>query len=158
MGRFFPEAYDRFIGHLDAGERGDVLTSYYRRLVDPDPAIHQKAAEFWASYETSCSTLRAGNRHMGGAGALTMARIEAYYFMNDCFMPANHIIENVGRIRHLPATIVQGRHDVICPPITATRLAAKLGRNAKLQIIDAAGHSTFESGIAHALMAALDEI
>jgi len=158
MGRFFPEAHDRFTGHLDAAERGDLLSNYFKRLIDPDPAVHQKAAEFWASYETSCSTLRAGNRHMGGAGALTMARIEAHYFVNDCFMPDNHIMDNIGRIAHLPATIVQGRHDVICPPITASRLAAKWGRKAKLEIIDAAGHSTFESGIAHALMAALEEI
>ena len=158
MGRFFPEAYDRFVGHLDPGERIDLLTSYFNRLVDSNPAVHQKAAEAWASYETSCSTLRAGDRHVGGSGALTMARIEAYYFINDCFMPKNHIMDNVGCISHLPAIIVQGRHDVICPPVTACKLAAKWGGNAKLQIIDAAGHSTFESGIAHALMAALEEI
>ena len=95
---------------------------------------------------------------MGGAGALTMARIEAYYFINDCFLPEDHIMENVGRVAHLPVTIVQGRHDVICPPVTAFRLAAKWGLKANLKIIDAAGHSTFESGIAHALMAALEEI
>ena len=73
-------------------------------------------------------------------------------------MSENHIMDNVGCISHLPAIIVQGRHDVICPPVTACKLAAKWGENAKLQIIDAAGHSTFESGIAHALMAALEEI
>ena len=158
MGRFFPEAHDRFIGHLDQKERIDLLTSYFNRLVDSNPAVHQKAAEAWASYETSCSTLRAGDRYMGGTGALTMARIEAFYFINDCFMPENHIMDNVGSVSHLPAYIVQGRHDVICPPVTACKLAAKWGGNAKLQIIDAAGHSTFESGIAHALMAALEEI
>ena len=158
MGRFFPEAHDRFVGHLDPVERIDLLTSYFNRLVDTDPSVHQKAAEAWASYETSCSTLRAGDRHVGGTGALTMARIEAYYFINDCFMPENHIMENIGRLAHLPAIIVQGRHDVICPPVTACKLAAKWGKNAKLKIIDAAGHSTFESGIAHALLAALEEI
>ena len=150
MGRFFPEAHDRFVGHLDPSERIDLLTSYFNRLVDSNPAVHQKAAEAWASYETSCSTLRAGDRHMGGTGALTMARIEAYYFINDCFMPKNHIMDNIGRVSHLPAIIVQGRHDVICPPVTARKLAAKWGENARLQIIEAAGHSTFESGIAHA--------
>ncbi len=157
MGRFFPEAYERFTGHLEQTDRYDLLTSYFNRLIDPDPAIHQKAAEAWASYETSCSTLRAGNRHMSGAGALTMARIEAHYFVNDCFMPANHIMNNVELIAHLPVTIVQGRHDVICPPSTAFHLAKKWGGNAKLEIVDVAGHSTFESGIAHALMAALEE-
>ena len=95
---------------------------------------------------------------MGGTGALTMARIEAYYFINDCFMPDNHIMDNIGRVFHLPAILVQGRHDVICPPVTACKLAEKWGGKAKLQIIDSAGHSTFESGIAHALMAALEEI
>ena len=158
MGRFFPEAHDKFVGHLDPVERIDLLASYFNRLVDNNPSVHQKAAEAWASYETSCSTLRAGDRHVGGTGALTMARIEAYYFINDCFMPENHIMDNIGRVSHLPAIIVQGRHDVICPPVTACKLAAKWGGNAKLQIIDAAGHSTFESGIAHALMAALEEI
>ena len=158
MGRFFPEAYERFTGYLGQMDCTDLLTSYFNRLIDPDPVIHQKAAESWASYETSCSTLRAGNRHMAGPGALTMARIEAYYFLNNCFMPPNHIINNVELITHLPVTIVQGRHDVICPPTTAFQLAKKWGEKAKLKIVDVAGHSTFESGIAHALMAALEEL
>ena len=158
MGRFFPEAHARFIDGLGNAEQTDILTSYYKRLIDPNPAVHQPAAEIWASYETSCSTLRAGNRHMSGASALSMARIEAHYFVNNCFMPHDHIMQNIDRIRHLPVHIVQGRHDVICPPMTAHRLADAWGARAHLQIIDEAGHSTFESGIAHALMAALDEI
>lgn len=158
MGRFFPEAYSRFIKGLDDAGDDDLLGNYYQRLINPDPKIHQPAADSWSSYETSCSTLRAGNRHVAGSGALSMARIEAHYFVNDCFMPDNHIMANIGRIQHVPAHIIQGRHDVICPPFTAQRLAETWGKNAKLQIIDEAGHSTFESGIAHALMAALDEI
>ena len=158
MGRFFPEAHDRFVQGLPADDRDDILAGFHRRLIDPNPEIHQRAAEIWASYETSCSTLRAGNRQMSGVGALSMARIEAHYFVNDCFMPRNHIIENIGRIRHLPAQIVQGRHVVICPPVTACRLAAAWGPMARLQIVDEAGHSTFESGIAEALLTALDEV
>ena len=73
-------------------------------------------------------------------------------------MPDEHILSNIERIKHLPVSIIQGRHDVICPPFTAGKLASAWGQNAQLQIIDEAGHSTFESGIAHALMAALDAI
>jgi proline iminopeptidase len=158
MGRFFPEAADRFLGLLDVHERQNVLASYYQRLSSADKAVCQPAAEAWASYETSCSTLRAAHRQMTGTSALSMARIEAHYFVNNCFMPDNHIMQNIGRIRHLPATIVQGRHDVICPPHTAYELARAWGSHARLELVDAAGHSTFETGIAHALMAALDEI
>ena len=158
MGRFFPEAHERFISFIPENERDDVLTAYYQRLISNNPAIYQPAADRWASYETSCSTLRAGSRHMSGTAALSMARIEAHYFRHQCFMPDAHILSNIDRIKHLPAHIIQGRHDVICPPFTAQKLALAWGNNARLQMIDEAGHSTFERGIAHALLAALDTI
>ena len=158
MGRFFPEAHERFISFIPENERDDVLTAYYQRLISNNPAIYQPAADRWASYETSCSTLRAGSRHMSGTAALSMARIEAHYFRHQCFMPDAHILSNIDRIEHLPAHIIQGRHDVICPPFTAQKLALAWGKNARLQMIDEAGHSTFERGIAHALLAALDTI
>ena len=84
-----------------------------------------------------------------------MAR-QAHYFVNDCFMPTDHIMTNIG-VMAFPAHIIQGRHDAICPPATAHQLAEAWGRQATLRLIDDAGHSTFESGIAHALLAALDE-
>ena len=157
MGRFFPEAHAEFMNFLTAEERQDVLLSYHEKLTDPQPLVHQPAAERWASYETSCSTLRAGVRRVSGRSALSMSRLEAHYFINDCFLPPDHILSNIGVIKHLPARIIQGRHDVICPPFTAHRLAEAWGRNATLRLIDDAGHSTFENGIAHALLAALDE-
>ena len=131
--------------------------SYHEKLTSDQALVHQPAAERWASYETSCSTLRAGARRVTGRSALSMARLEAHYFVNDCFMPKDHIMTNIGVIKHLPVHIIQGRHDVICPPETAHRLAAAWGRQATLRLIDDAGHSTFENGIAHALLAALDE-
>ena len=158
MGRFFPEAHERFISFIPENEHDDILAAYYQRLTSNNPAVYQPAADRWASYETSCSTLRAGSRHMSGTAALSMARIEAHYFRHLCFMPDAHILSNIDRIKHLPAHIIQGRHDVICPPFTAQKLALAWGKNARLQMIDEAGHSTFERGIAHALLAALNTI
>ena len=158
MGRFFPEAHERFISFIPENERDNILIAYYQRLTSNNPAVYQPAADRWASYETSCSTLRAGSRHMSGTAALSMARIEAHYFRHQCFMPDAHILSNVDRVKHLPAYIIQGRHDVICPPFTAQKLALAWGKNARLQMIDEAGHSTFERGVAHALLAALDTI
>ena len=157
MGRFFPEAYQEFLTFLNRDERDDILMSYHERLTSDQALVHQPAAERWASYETSCSTLRAGARRVTGKSALSMARLEAHYFVNDCFLPPDHIMSNINVIRHLPAHIIQGRHDVICPPMTAHRLAEAWGGQATLRLVDDAGHSTFESGIAHALLAALDE-
>ena len=158
MGRFFPEAYEQFVCYIPEDERGDILNAYYQRLTSSNPAIYQPAADRWASYETSCSTLRAGRRHISGAAALSMARIEAHYFRHNCFMPDEHILSNIDRVKHLSAHVIQGRHDVICPPFTAQKLALAWGKNVSLQMIDEAGHSTFERGIAHALLAALDSL
>ena len=121
MGRFFPEAHHEFVTFLDREERDDILLSYHEKLTSDQALVHQPAAERWASYETSCSTLRAGVRRVSGKSALSMARLEAHYFVNDCFLPPDHIMKHINVIRHLPAHIIQGRHDVICPPMTVSR-------------------------------------
>ncbi|WP_438996820.1 prolyl aminopeptidase [Candidatus Puniceispirillum sp.] len=156
MGRFFPEAHARFVNFLPQNERNNLLENYYHRLMSDDNMVHQPAANSWSSYETSCSTLRAEQRYVSGKSALTMARLEAHYFMNGCFMPDGHIMNHIKLVHHLPIDIIQGRHDVICPPMTAASLAHRWGKMAKLQLVDNAGHSTFESGIAQALLSALD--
>ena len=157
MGRFFPEAYDRFIGPIPPSERANLLAAYYQRLTSPSKTIACQAARSWAAYENSCATLAAVSRDAGDS-ALSLALLEAHYFTHDCFLPENHIMDNLNRLNHLPAIVVQGRHDVICPPFTAYRLVEAWGRQAQLRMVDDAGHSAFESGIVGRLMRGLDEV
>jgi proline iminopeptidase len=84
-----------------------------------------------------------------------VGRLEAHYFRNKGFFSDDQLIRNVDRIRHLPATIVQGRYDVVCPAVSAWRLH-QAWPEAILQIIDDAGHAGFEPGIASALVAATE--
>ena len=157
MGRFFPEAHDRFIRPIPPSERSDLLSAYYQRLTSPSRTIACQAARSWAAYENSCATLAAVSRDAGDS-ALSLALLEAHYFTNECFMPENHLLDNVARLNHLPAIVVQGRHDVICPPFTAYRLVEAWGRQAQLRMVDDAGHSAFESGIVGRLIRGLDEV
>ena len=157
MGRFFPEAYDRFIRPIPPSERDNLLAAYYQRLTSPSKTIACQAARSWAAYENSCATLAAVSRDAGDS-ALSLALLEAHYFTHDCFLPKNHIMDNLNRLNHLPAIVVQGRHDVICPPFTAYRLVEAWGRQAQLRMVDDAGHSAFESGIVGRLMRGLDEV
>ena len=157
MGRFFPEAHDRFVRPIPPSERSDLLSAYYQRLTSPSRTIACQAARSWAAYENSCATLAAVSRDAGDS-ALSLALLEAHYFTNECFMPENHLLDNVARLNHLPAIVVQGRHDVICPPFTAYRLVEAWGRQAQLRMVDDAGHSAFESGIVGRLMRGLDEV
>lgn len=159
MGHFFPEAQRDFVGFLPEAERGDLLTSYHRRLTDPEPAVHQPAAECWAGYEAACSALLP----LPAIGAeeprraLSLARLEAHYFKNRMFLAPEQLLRDLGTIAHLPAVIVHGRYDVICPIGTAARLATAWP-GAALNIVPDAGHSAMEPGIARCLVAAMDKI
>lgn len=161
MGRFFPEAHARFSTFLPAEERGDLLASYHRRLVDPDPRVHGRAAAAWDAYESDCSTLlpRADGppAFESDTAALAIARIEAHYFVHQGFLAEGELIGNLHRIAHLPCTIVQGRYDVVCPPSTAHALA-RAWPGAELVMVADAGHSVREPGIARELVAAVERL
>jgi proline iminopeptidase len=72
------------------------------------------------------------------------------------FLEADQLIRDVGKISHLPAVIVQGRYDVICPPLSAYRLH-QAWPGSRLRMIPDAGHGALEHGIARALVAATEQ-
>jgi proline iminopeptidase len=155
----FPEAQRQLSEFIPPAERHDLLTAYYRRLVDPDPAVHQPAATHWATFEASCSTLLPNPDLVSAFGsdktALSLSRIEAHYFVNNIFLPDNSLLDNVDRIRNIPAVIVQGRYDAVCPIVSADELA-RAWPEARYVIVPDAGHSAFEPGITRELVAATD--
>ena len=157
MGRFYPEAYEKFKNFIVKEKRDNLFDAYYELLFGKDIKSMESAAKNWVNYENSCSSLFFSKTEEYNS-PLSLAKLECHYFKNDCFLPNNHILKNLYRISHLPVRIIQGRHDVICPPNTAYNLKSKWGDNAKIKIVDDAGHSTFELGIQKNLMYYLDEI
>jgi len=88
--------------------------------------------------------------------AIAVARIECHYFVNNCFFETdNYLLEHLERIRHIPAVIVHGRYDVICPVMNAWDLH-RAWPEAELNIIPDAGHAATERGIIDALVRATD--
>jgi proline iminopeptidase len=156
---FFPEAQRQFAEFIPAPERHDLLTAYRRRLLDPDPAVHQPAAWHWATFEAACSTLLPSAELIAAFGsektALSLARIEAHYFAHDIFLPENSLLGNIDRVRSIPAVIVQGRYDAVCPIVTADELTRRWPE-ARYVVVPDAGHSAFEPGITNALVSACD--
>jgi proline iminopeptidase len=159
MGAVFPEAHAAFAGHLPSAERGDLLGAYLRRLTDPDPAVHIPAARAWSFYEGSCSTLMPNAENATSfaedRAALGLARLEAHYFAHGLFLPRGGLLAHMHRIAHIPAEIVQGRYDMICPASTAFDLAAAWPA-AHLTVIPDAGHSALETGTRRALVTAVE--
>ncbi|WP_366554655.1 prolyl aminopeptidase [Aquibaculum sediminis] len=156
---FFPEAWERFAGHLPEAERGDLLGNYLKRLSDPDPEVHRPAAQAWSTYEGACSTLLPSPDTVAAFGrertAIGLARLEAHYFSHGSFLEEGALLRGVSRIRHIPAVIVQGRYDNVCPPITAWELA-QAWPEAGFEMIADAGHSAMEPNIRRALVRAME--
>ena len=155
----FPERWHDFAEFIPERERGDLLAAYHRRLVDPDPAVHLPAARRWSTYEGACSTLLPNPALVADFAsdriALGLARIEAHYFAHRIFLPEDFLLSNVGRIRHIPAVIVQGRYDAVCPPVTADDLH-RAWPEAAYHVVPDAGHSAFEPGIRSLLVGAME--
>ena len=156
----FPEPWHAFAGHVPAAERGDLLEAYYRRLTDPDPTINRPAARAWSIYEASCSTLLPNPSLVADFAAeriaFGLARIEAHYFRNDIFLPPNFLLDNVAKLKKIPAAIVQGRYDIVCPAFSADDLH-RAWPEAGYEIVADAGHSAFEPGIRSRLVAATEK-
>jgi proline iminopeptidase len=159
LARVFPDAHAAFAQFLPEAERGDLLAGYAARLTNPDPHIHGPAARAWSVYEGSCSTLlpsfEAVSAFAQDRSAIGLARIEAHYFQNDLFLPPDGLLAHMKAIRHVPAEIVQGRYDMICPAQSAFELAAAWPA-ARLTLVPDAGHSALEPGVRTALIAALE--
>lgn len=157
---FFPEVHDEFVAGIPPEERGDLLQAYAKRLFCDDPATYIPAARSWGRYEGRCLFLLPDPAAIADFSSdqvsIGVGRLEAHYFLHNGFFSEDQLIRNVDRIRHLPAVIVQGRYDVVCPPLSAFRLHAAWPE-AKMQVIDDAGHSGYEPGIAAALVAATEK-
>jgi proline iminopeptidase len=159
MAAIFPDAHANFVGFLPEAERSDILGAYLRRLTHPDASVHLPAARAWSVYEGSCSTLLPSPETVTSFAqdrtALGLARIEAHYFAHGLFLPPEGLLGHMDRISQIPAEIVQGRYDMICPAATAFDLAAAW-RSARMTIVPDAGHSALEPGIRRALVAAVE--
>src|SRR5215211_7477149 len=141
------------------GGPGAGSAPVHRRLTDRNPDCHRPAARAWSRYEAACSTLyptaRAPFESDYGGFALALSRIEAHYFANGTFVPEGWPWSDLDRIRHLPCTIVQGRYDIVCPPVTADAVA-RAWPEARYVVVPDAGHSALEPGIRAALVNATE--
>lgn len=157
--RVFPDYWQDFVAPVDAAERGDMLSAYHRLLTGSDELRRLAAARAWSIWEGRTATLLPNDRvaeHFAQAHvALSMARIECHYFVNDAFLEADQLLREAGRLRGIPGVIVHGRYDVICPVENAWQLH-RCWSGSELEIVPGAGHSATEPGIRARLVEATD--
>lgn len=157
----FPDEWEAFEQHIPEAERHDYVAAYYKRLTSEDPAVQIAAAKIWSTWEGATSKLipeaKVIDRFADDKFAVPFARIESHYFYHKGFLRSeNQLLEDIGKIRHIPCVIVQGRYDSCCPMRNAWDLH-RAWPEAELFVIPDAGHSASEPGISRALVSATDK-
>ncbi|MDA0372850.1 MAG: prolyl aminopeptidase [Planctomycetota bacterium] len=156
-----PERWRTFAEHIPAEERGDLLEAYWRRLTSEDRDAALESARVWSVYEGASCTLLPNAAFTADFAedsmAWALARLEAHYFRNQRFTPDDLLLQGVERIRSIPTFFVHGRYDVVCP-IEGAEALHRAWPEADYAIVDDAGHSSREPGIARHLVAACDRI
>ncbi len=159
-GALYPDLWEHYVAPIPESERGDMMRAYYARLTSEDAEARKSAAKAWSIWEGATSFLRAAPDYIAkfeeDRYAEAFARIECHYFVNGGFFRTDsQLLEDVHRIRHIPAVIVQGRYDIVCPMKSAWDLH-RAWPEADLRIVPNAGHSAFERGNLHELVVATD--
>jgi len=159
--RLLPDYWQDYIAPIPEDERDDLVGAYARRLTGDDEIERMAAAKAWSVWEGRAATLRptpAVIDHFANPfTALSLARIENHYFVNDSFLDDNQILNNAGRLQGIRGVIVHGRYDMVCPLENAWELH-RAWPAAELHIIDDAGHSAAEPGITDALIRATSRL
>lgn len=156
-----PEAWRAFAEHLPADRRHDLLEGYWDLFHSPDHGVARAAAKAWAAYEGVACTLLPNAEFLSSLTndhtSWALARLEAHYLRNQRFAPDDRLLQDLDRIRHIPAFLVHGRYDLVCPLVGADDLH-RAWPEASYCVVDDAGHSSHEPGIARQLVAAMDRV
>ena len=159
-GAFWPDRWREFVSPVPEGERADLIAAYHKRLFSGDTVEEVRFARAWAAWENALASVESHGPGGDAPGdyARAFARLENHYFTHKAFLEQDgQILRDIARLDDVPGIIVQGRLDMICPPVSAWRLAERW-RRADLRMIPVAGHALSEPGISAELMRVMDDL
>ncbi|MEO8241657.1 MAG: prolyl aminopeptidase [bacterium] len=157
-GAFFPDLWRQFMAPIPEEERGDLVGAYHRRLFSGNLGDEMRLGRIWSNWENALASVSFDGVMGEGPSdyARAFARLENHYFQNAGFLESDGwILQEKQRIAHIPADIIQGRLDMICPPVSAWKLAQGWEK-ARLKLIPLSGHALSEPGISQALVGVMD--
>jgi proline iminopeptidase len=160
VGVFFPEPWARFREGIPVAERdGSLVEAYHRLLMNPDPAIHEKAARDWCDWEMAIVAVNPNHkphpRYEQPGFRLCFARLVAHYFRHNGWLSDGVLLQQVDRLAGIPAVLIHGRLDIGGPLITPWQLA-KRWPGIELVIVGRAGHDARDPGMSESIVAATD--
>lgn len=151
--RFLPIEFEGFRTAVPESLRdGDLIAVYDELLNDADPAVRQAAADAWIAWENAVVSLDPDTRGPSPKTEdpryrLAFARLCAHFFSHGAWLRTRQLIDEVDRVRDIPAVLIHGRVDPQGPLSSAWELS-QAWPAAELVILDNAGHTSTVIGTA----------
>jgi proline iminopeptidase len=157
---FIPEAWEALYAVSPGTPWPSLVGAYSTLLSSADAGTAMRAAECWSAYETAIMSIGEATvlspPASGDAALLARARVQVHYLAHACFLQPGQLLDGVCTIGHIPAVIIHGRQDFVCPPVTAFELARRWPA-ARLEFVETAKHASSHPALERALVAAADE-
>jgi proline iminopeptidase len=155
MSRFLPEAWSAFAADIEDQSCAGLLRHYHARVAMDDIS----AARRWNAWESSAMAVgeTPAASPAPDSSSLDRVRIQLHYLVNRCFLEPGQLLRGLERLGRLPAILVQGRRDLVCPPGTAYTVA-RGWRGAQLRMVEEGGHSAMHPAMARALIQATQDM
>jgi proline iminopeptidase len=155
----YPQYWENYISIVDQSKRENILSAYHEMIFSGDETSSNRACKEWSLWEGKSSCLIPSNNVINSFDecAVSLARIESHFFMNNCFIRENQILEDINKIKDIPCIIVHGQYDIVCPIRQAYDLH-KVYDNAELIIAKDAGHSLLEPSISKEILNIFDNV
>lgn len=156
---FFPEAHQTLLDFLPDDKRDGLVKNYSELVFSNDLKISGPASISWNRFESGLLKLlpqAEDNTILTDEdiqNEIARARVQLHYIKDQCFIDGKKILEEVKQLKDIPTTIIQGRYDMVCPPITAYELYQCMP-HANFIIVPDAGHSASELSMTSELVKA----
>jgi proline iminopeptidase len=161
--RLYPDRWAECLDDLgvSAEAEADPVAAFRERLNGDDELAQRRAARAWTLWSEQV-LLGADFRPKSlgdpvSAQQIHQARIELHYAAHRYFLPDNAILARCHRIAHLPAILVHGRKDWICPPESSYALHRALPRS-ELRWVPEGGHIATGEAMIDALVTAAGDM
>ena len=160
VGRYFPEAWERFRAAAgDDGPDANLIAAYHRLLCDRDSEVREHAARNWCDWEAAVISIdprhKPPERYLDARFRMAFARIVTHYFNHNCFLEDGQLLRDSARLAGIPGAIVQGRLDLGSPLEGPWRLA-QAWPGGEFVVVEQAGHETTTPGMLESIVAAID--
>jgi proline iminopeptidase len=160
VGLFFPEAWTRFRNGVPEAERdGNLVDTYHRLLMNPDPAIHEKAARDWCDWEIAIVAVHPNDkphpRYEDPAFRLGFARLVTHYWRHQAWLEDGILPRETNRLSGIPGVLIHGRLDLTGPLIIPWQLKQNWP-GSQLIVVGDAGHDAGAPGMIESIVAGTD--